>query len=231
MGKRVIVETPGTQYGALEVIGPAAAPENAKQKAGWWLCRCRCGNEAPVWGGYLRSHRATTCGCGQRPKPDGDEDEALGPGKRVGMLEMIRKVPRPEGEYGLRYAKSSWWLCRCDCGEEVLKPHVYLRQTVWPHCGCKRGQKRQTKTETGEMRARKAANAGTKADQGKNGLWGVSINTKRCGVCGKSFDAYAGPSWAYKRSCARGRTEYYCSYGCMRRHDREHPARMTRAHI
>lgn len=230
MGKIAIAETQGTMYGALEVIGPAKPPEKAKQKSGWWLCKCVCGNVVPVWGTYLRANRARHCGCGSKPKGYRAEDDEVAPGYHAGMLEVIRKAPRPDGDFGVRYTKSSWWLCRCDCGKEVVKPHVYLKQTAVPNCGCKRGEQQVKKPPNGEMRARKQACAVEVADQGRK-MYGVSRNDKMCGTCGKLFDAYAGPDWAYKRPCGIGRMEYYCSYGCMRRHDREKQARRTKAHI
>lgn len=49
----------------------------------------------------------------------------------------------------------------------------------------------------------------------------VRIQVRRCAECQKEFAWIEGREWGYTER--RGRA--FCSYGCMRRFDREHYAR------
>ena len=54
-------------------------------------------------------------------------------GKRCGALTVIRQVPRPSDAPHHRLI----WLCRCDCGKEVVRIGKSLRQSAYSSCGCK----------------------------------------------------------------------------------------------
>ena len=43
---------------------------------------------------------------------------------------------------------------------------------------------------------------------------------KVCQVCGKEFDVLWPELWRYKRGLGTN-TSYFCSWGCLRKHDKE----------
>lgn len=50
----------GLKFHRLLVVGRANNSENGKAM---WLCKCDCGNEAIVYGTYLRNGHTRSCGC------------------------------------------------------------------------------------------------------------------------------------------------------------------------
>lgn len=58
-------------------------------------------------------------------------------GVRVGMLTLSKEVPSPDK---CSQNAGVWWLCKCDCGGEVLKPTRRLNYAARNHsnvnCGC-----------------------------------------------------------------------------------------------
>lgn len=57
-------------------------------------------------------------------------------GKRYGRLTVIERAERP-----LRTTKTcAWWLCRCDCGEEVVIYGSNLTDGRTRSCGCLRSE-------------------------------------------------------------------------------------------
>ena len=47
---------------------------------------------------------------------------------------------------------------------------------------------------------------------------------RKCPVCGKLFILSSANIWTYKRK-VKDNMLYFCTYSCMRRHDRERPKR------
>ena len=47
-------------------------------------------------------------------------------------LTVIERVPRP----AYNAHKGAWWLCRCECGKEVVVPGTSLRRKRTRSCGC-----------------------------------------------------------------------------------------------
>lgn len=47
-------------------------------------------------------------------------------------LTVIERVPRP----AYNAHKGAWWLCRCECGKEVVVPGSSLRRKRTRSCGC-----------------------------------------------------------------------------------------------
>ena len=62
-------------------------------------------------------------------------------GKRYGRL-VVERPYRME-RYGMA------WLCKCDCGNEVAVPGVYLRQGKTKSCGCLREMDFETRAKMG----------------------------------------------------------------------------------
>jgi HNH endonuclease len=105
-----------------------------KQGREWlWECHCDCGGVSRVLPGNLKSGRAQSCGCIRK------ENNRLVPrkrprielsGKRFGRLLVLGLSPkRCKG-------RDRMWLCRCECGEEVIVVQRSLRRGVSNSCGC-----------------------------------------------------------------------------------------------
>lgn len=49
--------------------------------------------------------------------------------------------------------------------------------------------------------------------------------TKQCRVCGKTFETLHPSRWAFKKG-ANGNYKWYCSWGCMRKEEKEEEKKM-----
>ena len=96
-----------------------------------WTCQCDCGNIVTVDTSKLRGKHTTSCGCLKR-KNKGAHFEDL-KGRRFGRLTVIRWLEPEE-----RKARQYSWLCRCDCGNEVVTTANKLKNGIQVSCGCKK---------------------------------------------------------------------------------------------
>lgn len=119
---RVIDET-SNHYGRLTVLKQEGFN---KQGSARWRCSCICGKEIIVNGSALRSGNTRSCGCLASEIHSVDET-----GNRYGMLTVIERS-------GINRSGSVLWLCRCDCGKEIIIRSSYLRTGVTKHCGCQK---------------------------------------------------------------------------------------------
>lgn len=93
-----------------------------------YRCRCDCGTEKNILGLNLRTGGSVSCGC-QRPHAFVDLS-----GQRFGNLTVVKRVNdyvNPSGRKLVRY------LCKCDCGNEILALANILRMHEVLSCGCK----------------------------------------------------------------------------------------------
>lgn len=89
-----------------------------------WHCRCDCGNEIDVSGQYLRNGRAKSCGC-KRHRNTADNLV----GQQFGKLVVLSREPNNKDG-------RSMWLCRCECGNEVVIMGKHLKSGNTKSCGC-----------------------------------------------------------------------------------------------
>lgn len=109
---------PGARFGKWTVIERAEkARDNAKSIR--WLCQCECGRRKVVYQGNLLRGVSMSCGCGKHTDLTG---------KRYGKLVVL--------EYSHSKAFKPHWLCRCDCGNEVLVAANMLERGRTKSCGC-----------------------------------------------------------------------------------------------
>lgn len=130
MAKRV--DLIGRKFGRLTVIGeaePYISPAGKKTRR--VVCKCDCGKEVTVLRNTL-GRTAMSCGCLQKDRSRAALKIDL-TGQRFGRLTVIREadLPKPEAN-GCTFG----WLCRCDCGNEVILPSRYLRHSGTQSCGC-----------------------------------------------------------------------------------------------
>lgn len=130
----------GQKFGLLTVLGPGddyISPKGKRRMR--WLCRCECGNTISVQPGSLIYGKAKSCGCLQRKLASENAKKYAYKraidltGERFGKLTALQCVGRQDDAGYL-------WLCRCDCGNEVVKPVKYLRSGNVRSCGCLRDE-------------------------------------------------------------------------------------------
>lgn len=113
----------GNKYGKLTVLSRAEKPEG-KPKGAYWLCQCECGNQKIIRGADLRAGGVNSCGCLYGKHTIKDET-----GRRYGKLTVLSQVKE-------RKRNAIQWLCKCDCGNEVIVRGADLRAGQVKSCGC-----------------------------------------------------------------------------------------------
>ena len=125
MGKKL--DLVGQRFGRLLVKSVSVL--NGKRA---WNCVCDCGNTTIVNTYCLTHGKIQSCGCFRKEQckkaqtKDFDKDLL---GERFGKLLVIA------------YKGNNNWLCRCNCGNEVIKPRIRLishRNDSKYSCGCSR---------------------------------------------------------------------------------------------
>ena len=122
----------GNIYGYLTVIAPAPNKNNRAM----WRCKCRCGNECEVSGKQLRNGHTKSCGCLKIEKTIQRNMERGGgdlTGQRFGKLTVLKFEEWLDHGNGHR---DRMWRCKCDCGNECVVNHRYLRNGNTESCGC-----------------------------------------------------------------------------------------------
>lgn len=89
-------------------------------KDAMWKCQCDCGNVFYRLTSSVK--KGKSCGC--------DKYEDLS-GKKFGKLTVIKKI-------GTNKAEHSCWLCKCDCGNEVIvdRSNLSINKIKTISCGC-----------------------------------------------------------------------------------------------
>lgn len=104
------------------------------QKKTMWVCVCECGNECVVSGGDLKSGHTKSCGhIPTKQKGRGLIDLI---GRRFGRL-----VVKERADDYLYFIKGKpisapQWICKCDCGNNVVCQGGNLRSGNTTNCGC-----------------------------------------------------------------------------------------------
>lgn len=99
-----------------------------------WLCLCDCGNEFITNSNSINNKKVKSCGCLQR-----EVASKLGKdcaydliGCKYERLTVIEKVSKPEH---LKH-NSSYWLCKCECGNSFVATTYQLTSGISKSCGC-----------------------------------------------------------------------------------------------
>ena len=107
----------GQKFGKLTAIKRAGKDKNGRIM---WLCKCDCGNLINVSTTDLRAGRRKSCGCLKKERHNLV-------GQRFGKLTVIRKDT---------YGTHAKYLCRCDCGREIVVRGDSLVGGKTVSCGC-----------------------------------------------------------------------------------------------
>lgn len=128
-----IIDLTGQRFGRLLVI---KLEKIDKRYGAYWLCKCDCGNSSIVLAASLKSGATKSCKCYQyESKRNKFIDLA---GQRFGNLIVIKKVEKPhDARDGFSY-----WLCKCDCGNEKVISRSSLIGGHTISCGCYRNNYR-----------------------------------------------------------------------------------------
>ena len=108
----------GKRFGMLTVLEYAGKWDRMHR----WRCLCDCGNETIVGQTLLQSGRTKSCGCSGSPPM---EDLT---GRIFGKLTVLELAEWKNG--------TSYWHCRCECGNETIVRYVYLINGHTKSCGC-----------------------------------------------------------------------------------------------
>ena len=108
----------GKRFGMLTVLEYAGKWDSMHR----WRCLCDCGNETIVGQTLLQSGRTKSCGCNGSPPM---EDLT---GKVFGKLTVLELAEWKNG--------TSYWHCRCECGNETKVRYAYLISGHTKSCGC-----------------------------------------------------------------------------------------------
>ena len=92
--------------------------------SGKWECRCKCGTVKAVQLTHLRSGGSKSCGC--TPGQSSLFIDEIG--NRHGRLTVLEEVKTD--------TSGASWLCRCDCGKELVMWGSNLRNGNTSSCGC-----------------------------------------------------------------------------------------------
>ena len=124
----------GQRFGRLVVvkeISPYVSPSGKKIRR--YLCHCDCGNDVPVLLNSLTCKRNPTrsCGCIRSEKSRASARDMTG--QRIGRLVVLGPCDLLRPQYnGTRLG----WLCRCDCGNEIVSTRKSLLSGKVLSCGC-----------------------------------------------------------------------------------------------
>lgn len=123
----------GKRFGSLVVESMNRRDE---RRAYWWNCVCDCGGTRVVRTDKLVHGSVTCCGkCKPRYKDM--------TGKKFGKLTVVRYA-------GPNHRKDATWLCKCDCGNEVVVQGQALRSGATVSCGCYNRESHRTHGGSGE---------------------------------------------------------------------------------
>lgn len=100
--------------------------ESDKYGCSRWLCKCDCGTIKPVSADTLKRGTSISCGCIKRKRI------IELPGKKVGNLIVLKETEKDKNGH-------SRFLCRCDCGNEIIVLSTNLIRNHTRSCGCKKG--------------------------------------------------------------------------------------------
>jgi hypothetical protein len=140
MGK--FVDLTGQKFGRLTVIERAGRDKNRNTL---WLCKCDCGGETITRGDALKNGKTKSCGCLFIEARKARAEDLTG--QRFGRLIALH---RDESKH------RTAWLCKCDCGNEVIVTSLNLKNGSSNSCGCyQRDRAAESQTKHGLCNTRR----------------------------------------------------------------------------
>lgn len=118
--KKQLEDLIGQTFGQLKVIS-LAHTDNGRAH---WNCKCRCGNETIVAATSLKNDLTKSCGCINRCGSYNYEDLS---GQTFDRLTVLHRIQVKKG-------KTTEFLCKCECGNEVVRRAVNLKRCINNKC-------------------------------------------------------------------------------------------------
>lgn len=110
--------------------------EQSKTNTKKWLCKCECGNFCEVYTSNLKRGLTQSCGCLHKEIASKTLLHDLS-GQKFGRLTVIKR----DNEYSSnKEDKSTYWLCKCDCGSIKTVRAECLKSGSTKSCGCLKGE-------------------------------------------------------------------------------------------
>lgn len=108
----------GQKFGLLTVLKQSDIWSN-DGRIRLWECRCDCGTIVLRYGRTLQDGYNSHCGCLKKTNLVG---------QKFGKLTVIKETKKNKGQ------RQSWWICKCECGEEIRKNTWDLRHEKYNRC-------------------------------------------------------------------------------------------------
>lgn len=126
------VDLTGQRFGRLLVLERAENQFSPKgQQRTMWKCKCDCGNVVERSAPNLKNAKHPSCGCWKNEITSKTKLKDL-TGQRFGRLTVLRR--NDDGKQPIR------WVCKCDCGKEVIVIGNNLVRGHTTSCGCYRDE-------------------------------------------------------------------------------------------
>lgn len=116
----------GEKFGKLTVVKPIGFYQNKSVK---WECLCDCGGTYISNSYRLKNNTATHCGCNSTKLK-------LQAGEKYEMLTVIRPLSLQEKKQKGYKNTGGFYLCKCDCGKDVIILASRLKNKRSKSCGC-----------------------------------------------------------------------------------------------
>lgn len=117
-----------------------------------WKCKCNCGNETIVRANDLKNKKILSCGClGKERKKEGYlkyiKEKKEHPSyynnlinQVFGKLTVLEFDEKTTIEKRTENNKKSYWLCKCECGNQISVVSTSLLNGSTKSCGCLRSE-------------------------------------------------------------------------------------------
>lgn len=121
----------GKTFGSLNVLGYNQRKTLEKKKY-IFTCKClKCGNYCDRE--IYRILYGVFVDCGKCSHNEFSKSKVIDiSGKRFGELTVLRRVINADKTH----RRDTTWLCKCDCGNEIIVRKQYLSTSKHPSCGC-----------------------------------------------------------------------------------------------
>ena len=132
------IDLTNQKFGEWSVIREASKEEKQNRPGAYWLCKCTCGTKRIVNGQTLRKGESSSCGCKTGEiiaKKNNARAENLA-NQKFGKLTVIERDF--EKEKTLLSRGSTYWKCKCECGNETTVSRGNLLNGTTKSCGCYR---------------------------------------------------------------------------------------------
>lgn len=131
--ERVSVNLLGQTFGYLTVEEKIVnVDESTKKTQVLWKCKCKCGNDTLVPSDKLTGGITKSCGCYMKERIYDANFQNL-QGNRYGILTVTSDYYIKKRKNG---TQSTYWRCKCDCGNEVAVWAADLKNNHVKSCGC-----------------------------------------------------------------------------------------------